>query len=102
MTADPDAFTAPTSRAHKILQDLMGMLDRALPDDSQRQLKATLWEQGTSACAFARLGADEAMEQDLRAMQAATAAAKPEGEKSAALAELRRLIDASLAEVRGH
>lgn len=92
----------PTSRAHKHLQELMALLDQALPGDTHRALRTTLRDRGTAACALARLGNEQEMLPDLTAMQDAASQIDPEAEKGSALADVRRLIDATLEELRGH
>jgi hypothetical protein len=102
MTSDHGMFSAPSSRAHKLVQDLMERLDQALPGDAHRGLKDTLRDRGASACAFARLGTEEQMGDDLRAMQAALSDAPAGSDEAGRIAELKTLIDASLEELRGH
>lgn len=92
----------PVSRAHKLLQELLASLDRALPGASQKALKDRLMDRGTTACALARLGTADELIDDLTAMRAELSESATEGADDAAIGGLRRLIDACLAELRGH
>lgn len=100
--ASEDCVSAPTARAHKLLQEMMDLLDQALPGDAYRELRTTLRDRGTSACAYARLGTEQEMEHDLTTMREAAARVEDDAAQGSRIAELRRLIDTSLAELRGH
>ena len=67
-----------------------------------RDIKRTLVERGTAACAHARLGRADEMTADLRVMETTLAQVQASDAAAHGVDELRRLLELSASEIRGH
>lgn len=95
-------LTGPCGEAHKHLQQFMTELASKLPGEPMRDVKRTLVERGTAACAHARLGRVDDMTAELRVMQTLLSQVQASDADAQGVDDLRRLLELSASGIRGH